>query len=114
MMAINPVPFTPASSQPKPRPAFRWLAVGCAVAVSLLGLFAVSSQLHSALHADAGHQDHSCAITLLAAGTDDPLGCEILLVSPAMFSIGEYAPIGTPLVAAAPHLRPPGRAPPLC
>ncbi len=50
---------------------FRWVAGACALLVWVLGLLATSPDLHAALHADADHADHECAITLFSHGAEN-------------------------------------------
>lgn len=54
---------------PVPR-ATRWLAASLAVVVWALGVFAVSPELHAALHHDSDAQAHECAVTLFAHGVE--------------------------------------------
>jgi hypothetical protein len=95
-------------------PALRWVAAACALAIWLLGIFSASSQLHGALHADAGEAGHACSITLFSHGVEDSTGLAVIVVAPAVFPAGEIS-----WVAAAPRESlvdrlPPGRGPPLC
>jgi hypothetical protein len=95
-------------------PASRWVAAFCALAVWLLGVFAASSELHGALHADADHAGHTCAITLFSEGIENPTDCAIVAVAPALFPAGDAcAPQAAPLTKTEDRL-PPGRGPPLC
>ena len=56
---------------PRPRPFVRWTAGICALLVGVLGLLAASPVLHGKLHADAGHADHACAVTIFHHGVED-------------------------------------------
>jgi hypothetical protein len=94
-------------------PAFRWVAVFCALAVWMLGLLAVSPQLHAALHGEADQPDHTCAVTLFSHGVETASVGPGLIVAPALFPFGECAPPPALLVVASPDRLPPGRGPPL-
>jgi hypothetical protein len=98
----------------KPRPAFRWVAVFCALTVWVLGLAAASPQLHAALHPDADHTDHTCAVTLFSHGFEDGTGSTFPVCAPALFV--EYKSTVQPAspVADVLHRLPPGRGPPSC
>jgi hypothetical protein len=97
----------------KPNPGLQWVAVFCALSVWALGLLAVSPQLHAALHADANHADHTCAVTLFSHGADVCTGTTTLVCAPLFFVVEEG--LGQPVspVAEVPHRLPPGRGPPL-
>ena len=94
--------------------SLRWVAAVCALSVWLLGLFAASSQLHGALHADAGEAGHVCAITLFNDGVENSTGFAAIIVTPAVFPAGEIAVVAdTPRESPVGRF-PPGRGPPLC
>ena len=93
--------------------ALRVVAAVCALTIWLLGLFSASLQLHGSVHADAGHADHTCAITLFSQGLEDSLGCADLVVTPALFPAGEIAAVPVALLTDTPDRLPPGRGPPL-
>jgi hypothetical protein len=103
-----------AKSCPQPSPALRGVAVCAALLVWLLGIFAASAELHAALHRDADHQDHSCAITLFSHGTDDTSDHRELVAVLALFSVGAIIAESTRWIGEAPHRLPPGCGPPLC
>ncbi len=85
----------------------------CALSVWLLGLLAASPQLHAALHADADHTDHSCAVTLFSHGCENSLGAISLDCAPILFVAYETpANPGLSHPAITDRL-PPGRGPPL-
>lgn len=88
------------------------MAAGCALAVWLLGLLAVSPQMHAAMHPAAGHPNHVCAVTLFSHGAEDSLGAVQTTVTPVLFVAGEpAASLFAP--AARAHVRlPPGCGPP--
>jgi hypothetical protein len=96
-----------------PAPATRWVAVCCALAVWMLGLLAASPQLHAALHSEASHQDHTCAVTLFSHGVETAAVDTCLASAPVLFPTGES--LAQPaLPVTVPHDRlPPGRGPPL-
>ncbi|HEY0863237.1 MAG TPA: hypothetical protein VGD97_03965 [Lacunisphaera sp.] len=104
---------TAASHRPIPR-TLRGVAALCALTVWLLGLFVASSQLHVALHTDAGHAGHSCAITLFSQGLEASLGCADLVVTPALFPAGKIATLPVVWLSDTSDRLPPGRGPPLC
>jgi len=97
-----------------PKPALRWVAVFCALTVWLLGLLATSPQLHAALHADADHTDHECAITLFSHGIEDGTACALLASVPLLQVENKSAIQPISSVADALHRLPPGRGPPVC
>jgi hypothetical protein len=82
--------------------------------VWLLGIFAVSSDLHGTLHHEAGSASHACAVTLFRDGVEDLLPAIILTPAPVLYPIGE-AVVVVAVIAAEPDTRlPPGCGPPLC
>lgn len=92
----------------------RWVAVACALSVWLLGIFSVSSQLHGAVHADAGEAGHICAITLFSNGVESAAVHAAIVVAPATFPAGEIA-VAAQVPRDCPVDRlPPGRGPPFC
>ena len=94
-------------------PALRWVALFCASAVWALGLLAVSPQLHEKLHADAGHQDHACAVTLFSHGVDDAGASADLTVVPLVALDEKVAPYSERAALAPRYWLLPGRAPPV-
>jgi len=54
------------------RPWWRGIALGAATLVGLLVVLAASPGLHAALHADASHPGHACAVTVFLNGIDPP------------------------------------------
>ena len=78
-----------------------------------LGLLAASPQLHAALHPDADHEDHSCAITLFSHGVDDGAAPAVVVLDPSVRLEALVAPSASRLVTAPNHWLPPGRAPPV-
>jgi hypothetical protein len=89
------------------------MAVFCALAVWMLGLLAVSPQLHAALHGDADQADHTCAVTLFSHGVETATVDAGPASAPGLFLIGKCA-LAPALPVAAPHYRlPPGCGPPL-
>ena len=79
-----------------------------------LGLLAASPQLHAALHSDAQHVEHTCAITLFSHGVDEVSGCGELVAAPALFPAGECVVQAAVEVADSEYRLPPGCGPPLC
>lgn len=102
------------SAKSKPTLTLRWVAGICALLVWMLGMLAVSPELHAAIHADADHADHSCAVTLFSHGVEGTNSSIVLIVAPATLP-ADPATIPEVRLAAAPrYLLLPGRAPPLC
>jgi hypothetical protein len=97
-----------------PAPRFRWAAGFCALLVLALGLLAISPQLHAALHGDANHQDHACAVTLFSHGVETAASGNCLASTPALFPAGPCAIQPALPVAEVPCRLPPGCGPPLC
>jgi hypothetical protein len=87
-----------------------------AVVMLLLFLFllacAASPELHRALHKDADHEDHQCAVTLLVTGHVGLSSCEISLPLPCAH-FDTVLLFESSVVNATVALLPPGRAPPL-
>jgi len=102
------------SSRVKFPSASRWTAAFCALTVWLLGLFVASAPLHGALHQDAGHASHTCAITLFREGIEDAVGSAAIIVTPALFSAGETVAALLVPGADADDRLPPGCGPPRC
>jgi len=95
-------------------PVKRWTAVLCALAVWMLGLLAVSPQLHTSLHSDADHVDHVCAVTLFSHGVESAVGITCVANAPVLFPAGQCL-VQPALPVAGSHYRlPPGCGPPLC
>ena len=102
-----------ATKDHRPAPAFRWAAVLCALTVWVMGLLAASPQLHAALHSEANHQDHTCAITLFSHGVEEVTGPAELTVSPLAALDEVVAPYVARPVWAPRYWLLPGRAPPV-
>jgi hypothetical protein len=98
----------------KPTPALRWVAGFCALLVWMLGLLAVSPELHATIHADADHADHSCAITLFSHGVEGTNSPVVLIVAPVTLAADLPAAPKIRLAPTPRYLLLPGRAPPLC
>lgn len=115
----------------RPRPGFlhRVVAAGCALAIWLLGILALSPELHARLHghgaeaercAHHGHEhhddapatDHTCAVTLFQHGVDDPLSTVLVLAAPSARPVGEIARPGSAPRRAADLRLHFGQAPP--
>ena len=102
------------SAKSKPTPTLRWVAGFCALLIWMLGLLAVSPELHAAIHADADHADHSCAITLFSHGVEGTTSSIDLIVAPLALSADLPAVPEIRLAVASRYLLLPGRAPPVC
>jgi hypothetical protein len=61
----------------------RILASLCALSVWLLGVLAVSPELHGHVHSDSMAAHHECAVTLFQHGVENPAGTVDLTVGPA-------------------------------
>jgi len=85
------------------------LLVGC---VFLLNAMAASPGLHELIHADAGHDDHECAVTLFAHGQANSVTVD---VSPAMATAAVQFFVDFDISTFAPAIEslPAGRAPPV-
>jgi hypothetical protein len=95
-----------------PAPALRWAAIGSALMVWMLGLLAASPQLHAALHKDAGHNEHVCAVTLFSQGVESTTPPTGFTVAPLVLLADSPVPVDL-CPAAPPRYRLlPGRAPP--
>ena len=81
--------------------------------VWLLGLLAASPELHAAMHQDAGHEEHACAVTLFNQGVEGTSPAVDFTVAPLVLLEDSPAVVAT-CPAAAPRYRLlPGRAPPV-
>ena len=89
------------------------MAIFCALIVWMLGLLAVSPELHAAIHADANHADHSCAITLFGHGVEGTSSTIDLVIAPFVLLDDSPASVETWLATPPRYLLLPGRAPPL-
>jgi hypothetical protein len=94
------------------RPWWRGIALGAATLVGLLVVLAASPGLHAALHADAAHADHACAVTLFVHGLDAPVADTLRPVAPLTWT--EFLPPvavetlrPTPRYWLPPHCGPP-------
>ncbi len=85
----------------------------CALTVWLLGVLAVSQELHGTIHEDADHESHTCAVTLYREGLVDSLGHVDLVVAPALYPAGKPVPAAIAAVTEVEFRQPPGRGPPL-
>ena len=88
-------------------------AAGCALLVWLLGLLAVSPGLHAALHSDADHADHTCAVTLFSHGADEMLDAGAITVAPALLVSGDVVAASVAPVRADCRRLPPACGPPV-
>lgn len=98
----------------RPLPAtWRWLAAFCALTVGLLDLLTASTELHETLHAEAGHADHTCAVTLFSEGIENPTGAAVITVVPGFLPAGDVCALPAAPWKDAGNRLPPGRGPPL-
>jgi len=88
---------------------FGILSVGL---VLLLNLLAAAPSLHEWFHADAGHEDHQCAVTMFAHGQVDSATVEVFAVKSVILfeSVPETS---FSIFAPAIENLPAGRAPPV-
>ena len=80
--------------------------------VLLLNLLAASPSLHEWFHADAGHEDHQCAVTLFAHGQVDSATVEVAAVAPVVLVETVRQIVFSVFTPAIENL-PAGRAPPV-
>jgi hypothetical protein len=90
-----------------------WRALGFALAGLLFGLvvLAYAPAAHEHLHADAGEEDHSCAIVLLTQGITAAATIGFVLRPLGGLATLVAAPVAGPS-PLAPRLRPPTCGPP--
>ena len=77
-----------------------------------LNLLAASPSLHEWFHADAGHEDHQCAVTMFAHGQADSATVEVFAVK-AVILVESVPQIEFSIFAPAIENLPAGRAPPV-
>jgi hypothetical protein len=80
--------------------------------VLLLNALAASPELHELFHADAGHSEHQCAVTLFAHGQMDSATVEVSALAPVV-SVDSAPQIVFSVFAPAIENLPAGRAPPV-
>ena len=80
--------------------------------VLLLNLLAASPSLHEKFHADAGHAEHQCAVTLFAHGQVDSACVDVPVSLPLNFDIAAPQVAFSDFSPAIENL-PSGRAPPV-
>jgi len=90
----------------------RALAIAPVLLFLWLFTFAASQELHAALHADAGHSDHHCAITVLAQSQLESPSCAIFVFI-AVKDVNHTLPVCLSVPGNGVELLPPGRAPPV-
>jgi hypothetical protein len=91
-----------------PSSASRILAAGLAALVWTLSLLAYAPTAHEHLHDDAHHEDHHCAIVLLAQGVD-------VAASAVRVPVPEFRLTTLPVAAPAEVVLPEARLlPPAC
>ena len=96
-----------------PAPALRWAAVFCALTVWVLGLLAISPQLHATLHGDSDQQGHTCAITLFNHSVDDGTAQTLVVIGPLVRLEDAVVQPMDPTVLAPRYRLLPGHAPPV-
>jgi hypothetical protein len=84
----------------------------CVFLVLLLNLLAASPSLHEKFHADAGHAEHQCGVTLFAHGQVDSSCVDVLVSAPVTLAV--TAPqLEFSVFSPGIENLPAGRAPPL-
>jgi hypothetical protein len=88
--------------------------MAAALLVLFLGLGALAAvpELHLAIHSDANHPDHQCAIKTLAQGNIELPPCETPILTPT-FPCPVVPKVELAVSDTTFELLPPGRAPPL-
>jgi len=94
------------------RRAARTLALVPVLLFLFLFVLATSPALHLALHADAGHADHHCAIKVLAQGQLESPAPDVFVFIAAK-DVNDTLPVCLSVPGNAVELLPPGRAPPV-
>src|SRR5690606_16441429 len=94
-----------------PTPWRRHLAAALAVLVFGIALLSTAPGLHEQLHADANDSEHSCAITLFAAGLTSAAVGIVLAVVAGVVSASRRTCTTEPAASPA-ALLPPVRGPP--
>jgi hypothetical protein len=80
--------------------------------VLLLNLLAASPTLHEKIHADAGHAEHQCVVTLFAHGQVDAANVDVPVCAPLHFvTTVTFADLS--VFSPAIENLPAGRAPPV-
>ena len=80
--------------------------------VLFLNLLAASPWLHERFHADAGHEDHQCAVTVFAHGQVEVAGVDVPVSAPLVFAVA-LPPVEFSVFTPAIENLPAGRAPPV-
>lgn len=80
--------------------------------VLLLNAMAAAPELHELIHADAGHEDHQCAVTLFAHGQVDSVTVAVAAIAPVVL-VETAPPILFSVFAPVIENLPAGRAPPV-
>ena len=92
----------------------RFMAAGGAALVFMLGVFAVSPELHDQLHCDGGvPADDGCAVVLFANGVAAPLAASAIAPPPAEWRDQPRPPLSEFFWASPRYLRQPERGPPV-
>ena len=95
-------------------PLHRQILAGVSVALLLLlSVLAASPSLHRALHADADHDSHECAVVLFASGVTLALGTFVVAAPAAVWRVQPAVVLSELLLASPRYLRQPERGPPV-
>jgi hypothetical protein len=80
--------------------------------VLFLNLLAAAPALHELIHADAGHEDHQCAVTLYAHGHVDTASADVPVALPLTLVESQPA-VEISFFCSTVENLPAGRAPPV-
>jgi len=83
----------------------------CILLVLLLNLLTASPSLHEWFHADAGKEDHQCAVTLFAHGQLDSPVVDVPVVAPLTLVV-VVSPVVISVFSPTIENLPAGRGPP--
>ena len=89
------------------------LAIACAALVWLLGVLGAGDFLHGHVHDHAAHEEHACAITLLAQGAENPAPAVTWQPQPEAILIASLRLAAQTVPPPADQPLRPGRDPPL-
>lgn len=101
----------PTALRPLPLVRSRAWAGLLAATVFVLGLFAAAPELHAALHHDAAHASHYCAVDMFAAGVA-LIATAITLREVAQRLLGTVPAQPVRAIITPDWRQPPGRGPP--
>lgn len=95
-------------------PLHRQILAGVGVALLLLlSVLAASPSLHRALHTDADHDTHECAVVLFAGGVTLALGAFAVAAPAAVWRVQPAVVVSDLFLASPRYLRQPERGPPV-